>query len=68
MTTMRCPSCGEPVELGEDGVTFKHVVRANRQLSSMFHNETLVHQCDAEMARVSQGSAQERSERLGLRL
>ena len=27
MMTMRCPSCGEPVELGADGVTFKHIIR-----------------------------------------
>jgi hypothetical protein len=55
MMTMRCPSCGEPVELGADGVTFKHVIHADGQSSTMFHDGTLVHQCDQETARVWQG-------------
>lgn len=58
MTTMRCPSCGEPVELGPDGVTFRHVVRADGQLSSMFHDDKLVHECDDERARAFQGRGQ----------
>jgi hypothetical protein len=50
MATMRCPSCGESVDLGENGVTFKHIFRGSG-VSSMFHDETLVHECDAEALR-----------------
>jgi hypothetical protein len=53
--TMRCPSCGEPVALGEDGVTFKHIFRADGRSSSMFHDGTLVHQCDVATAQAWQG-------------
>jgi nitrate/TMAO reductase-like tetraheme cytochrome c subunit len=49
MAVMRCPSCGESVELAKTGMTFKHVFRPSG-VSSMFHDETLVHQCDAEVA------------------
>jgi hypothetical protein len=52
MTTMRCPSCGESVELGETGVTFRHIFRASGQ-SSMFHDEQLVHECNIETLRTS---------------
>jgi hypothetical protein len=47
MATMCCPSCGESVDLGESGVTFKHTFHASGR-SSMFHDETLVHECDVK--------------------
>ena len=55
MMTMRCPSCGENVELGADGVTFKHSIRLDGRSSSMFHDGMPVHECDVETARVWQG-------------
>lgn len=68
MATMSCPSCGESVSLGETGVTFKHVFRANG-LSSMYHDDTLVHECDAEPARRFQAQHDEvASNRWGARL
>jgi hypothetical protein len=39
MATMHCPRCGEPVALGDIGVTFKHVFHADGR-SSMFHGDT----------------------------
>jgi hypothetical protein len=65
MATMHCPSCGEPVVLGDIGVTFKHVFHADGR-SSMFHGDTLVHECIADVAQAWQtrhddsGSASDR--------
>jgi hypothetical protein len=50
LAKMCCPSCGEYVELGESGVTFKHIFRASGG-SFMFHDEQLVHECDVEAMR-----------------
>ena len=58
MVTMRCPSCGDPVELAQTGVTFKHVFHANGQ-SSMFHDEALVHECELEAVRSFEAQQQE---------
>ncbi len=68
MATMHCPSCGEAVELGTTGVTFKHVFRANG-VSSMFHDEALVHECDVELAEQFQAKDDEfMRDRWGARL
>ncbi len=68
MATMHCPSCGEAVELADTGVTFKHVFRTSG-VSSMFHDDRLVHECNVDLAQVFQAQRDDVvSERWSIRL